>query len=774
MSEKEAFYQEKSRVSHVVHYIEQQLKELNQYIKRLKGDVIDLRKDFFDDVTVNLTEADDAIETQASLKQQAEFLSERERNHYRVYNRRDQLNRLKDKPYFGRIDFIEGGETETEVIYIGTSSLLKENEEDFYVYDWRAPISSMYYDFAPGAAHYQALEETVQGEMTLKRQYVIKQGELEGMFDTGLTIGDGLLQKVLGETADTRMKNIVATIQREQNQIIRHEKRKPLIVRGVAGSGKTSAALQRIAYLLYRHRGEMTSDQMILFSPNPLFNSYVARVLPELGENQVQQMTFYHHIERELGNRFVIESPFDQMEIALSETVEPVRLQNMQVKATTAYKDLIDDFLHTLKGSGMVFRNIRFRDVVILSKVELKKYFYQFDDEVPIQERLEQMRRYILRIIKAEQKRYLDAEWLESEIELLDLSDFQEAYKKLEAEHDQLDWFNDDERERELLKTRLLKRLFKPLIQKVKRLTFVDTKKTYVRFLDQWAVTDQTYQEIATYSKEQIRDNFLSYEDATPFLYFERVCLGFDEQRSIKHVILDEAQDYSPFQIAYLERMYPASQLTLLGDINQSIYLHSLNKEQTLKPEDSQADVMELLKSYRSTEEIVNFTKQFLGAEGEKIKPFNRKGPLPEVFEVEHQAMMNYAIFDQLTRYEKEGYQQIAVITKTMQEATRVYDWLKQHKREVSLVTSETHDFEPGIKVIPVYLAKGIEFDAVVVYDASADRYQTALGRHLLYTAATRAMHELTLISVGELPRFITAIDTTYFHYRKVIEIQKS
>src|SRR5699024_6139217 len=186
-------------------------------------------------------------------------------------------------------------------IYIGTSSLLDEKEENFLVHDWRAPIASMYYDYAPGPASYQVIDETIEGEMSLKRQYVIEQGELTGMFDTGLTIGDHLLQNVLGQFASSSMKGIVATIQREQNKIIRNEKSKVLVVQGVAGSGKTSAALQRVAYLLYRYREQLTADQMILFSPNPLFNSYVSRVLPDLGEENIQQMTFYHYVEDQLG-----------------------------------------------------------------------------------------------------------------------------------------------------------------------------------------------------------------------------------------------------------------------------------------------------------------------------------------------------------------------------------------------------------------------------------------------------------------------------------------
>lgn len=398
--------------------------------------------------------------------------------------------------------------------------------------------------------------------MTLKRQYVVKRGELEGMFDTGLTIGDGLLQQVLGETADTTMKNIVATIQQEQNKIIRHEKKKDLIVQGVAGSGKTSAALQRIAYLLYRFRGELTAEQMLLFSPNPLFHTYVSRVLPELGEDQVEQVTFYHYLEQELGRRFVIETPFDQLETLLTGKVTEMRQVNMQYKASLAFKEKVDRYLEELKHRGLAFRNIRFRDHVIVSKQELTRYFYKMDQNESVQVRLHQLRDFILSSLKEEQKQLMDADWLEDELELLDIDDYQAAYEQIEREQDTMDWFNHAEREQQILKLRLINKLFKPLRNKIKRLQFVDTKRTYMRLFDHVDETDALFNQVRQETQQQLSDNFLTYEDATPFLYFEKVCLGFDERGSIQHVILDEAQDYSLFQLAYLKRIYPNSQMT--------------------------------------------------------------------------------------------------------------------------------------------------------------------------------------------------------------------
>src|SRR5690625_1997944 len=265
-------YTEEQRIEGVIKEIKLKENELLAKSSGLKESVIDLRKNFWEDVTVNIEDPDDAIETEASIKQQAELLLERERTHGHISEELKTLDRLKESPYFARIDFKEDTGSLNEKVYIGIASFMDQEEENFLIYDWRAPISSLYYDHSPGKAAYQTAEDTITGDMTLKRQFIINQGELKGMFDTGVTIGDSLLQQALGNNASTTMKSIVATIQKEQNKIIRNEQSRQLIVQGVAGSGKTSAVMQRIAYLMYRYRGELDPSQMMMFSPNPLFS----------------------------------------------------------------------------------------------------------------------------------------------------------------------------------------------------------------------------------------------------------------------------------------------------------------------------------------------------------------------------------------------------------------------------------------------------------------------------------------------------------------------
>ena len=252
-------YKEQERVDFIVNEIKAKAQKLSKGAKHIGSDVLEIRKTFWEDVTVNFDEPDDIAETYTSIKQQAALLAERERSFKQTDKQLRLLARLKNSPYFGRIDFHELGESETEKVYLGIASLMDREDENFLIYDWRAPISSLYYDHAPGPAGYSTPEGRIEGDMKLKRQFVIRDSKIKAMFETGVTIGDELLREVLGNNANTQMKTIVATIQKEQNQIIRNEKSKLLIVQGVAGSGKTSAALQRVAYLLYLYRGTITS-----------------------------------------------------------------------------------------------------------------------------------------------------------------------------------------------------------------------------------------------------------------------------------------------------------------------------------------------------------------------------------------------------------------------------------------------------------------------------------------------------------------------------------
>ncbi|MCD5325709.1 MULTISPECIES: RNA polymerase recycling motor HelD [Pontibacillus] len=760
---------EQERVDKVVQEIEQKVEDIQEKAGDVKEEVIGLRETFWEDVTVNIDEPDDIMETYNSLRQQAELLGERERSHKHVYDQLKTLKRMKSSPYFGRVDFTEARSQETDQVYIGISSLMDRQDENFLVYDWRAPISSLYYDYSPGPAEYDTPEGTIEGTMDVKRQYIIRQGEIKGMFDTGVTIGDELLQEVLGNQANTQMKSIVATIQKEQNQIIRYDQRPFLVVQGVAGSGKTSAALQRVAYLLYRYRTKITADQMMLFSPNPMFNSYVANVLPELGEENIAQTTFQEYMEDRLQTRLQYEDAYDQLEYLLTaernETYE-TRLEGVQYKATLQFKEDVDHYADSLAKKGLAFKNIKFRGEIIVSKEEIENHFYTLDPFISIPNRLEEVVNWLLSEIEAMEKRERSKEWVEEEIELLGKEEYLKIHQKLQAGYrGNAETFDDAVLEQKLLSKAIVKKYTKPIKRKIHDLQFLNMKTIYKSLFQSRTGLSK---EAANQTTDQLEHGTLFYEDVTPFLYLEDLIKGTHIYNHIRYLFIDEAQDYSPFQFAFLKKLFPYSRMTVLGDYNQAIYAHTLHAPNLLSEdlyEANRAEYLTLLRSYRSTRQIIEFTKQLIPG-GESIQPFNREGVMPLLVSTATQEEHQHSLIKELYRLGEKKYETIAIICKTAEESQKAYDVLVSKDIPVRLMDKDTYTFTKGIIVIPVYLAKGIEFDAVLLHDASDENYQFQLDRHLFYTACTRAMHELSLLTLGEPSRFIREISTDYYKYK--------
>ncbi|AIM15252.1 helicase [Bacillus sp. X1(2014)] len=757
---------EQNRVNRVVKEIDKKINELKSNRKKVTSDVLEIRKTFWEDVTVNLDEPDDVIETAASIKQQAELLSERERTDHQLVKQLKTLERLKYSPYFGRIDFLEEGESTTEQVYLGIASFIDEKNEDFLIYDWRAPISNLYYDYSPGHAEYQTPEGKISGEIKLKRQFIIKASEIQGMFDTGVTIGDEMLQEVLGNNASTQMKNIVATIQREQNAIIRNENSRLLIVQGVAGSGKTSAALQRVAYLLYRYRGSLKSENILLFSPNPLFNSYVATVLPELGEENMQQSTFQEYLSQRLGREFDVEDPFRQMEYLLNsveDTDYRLRVNGIRFKASLDYKNLIDEYAQQLSESGLIFKDITFRGNVLISKNEIYDYFYQLEHHYSIPNRLQLVQEWLRKELKKWVKRERSQSWVEDEIQYLEKEDYLEAYKMLQKkERFTENTFDDFEREQKYLAELVVKEKFKPLFAMVKSLRFVNMKQVYLQFLEKERKNlSNEWNQISKMTIEQIKENVIPYEDAVPFVYLQDLIIGRKSNTAIRQIFIDEAQDYTPFQFSYLQSLFPYSKMTLLGDFNQAIFSGVTGAETVLSNlafKKSDVETFVLTKTYRSTKEIVEFTRELIEY-GKNIEPFNRSGRKPEVILTDHQSL-DGLIIDKVRELKDRGHQTIAIICRTEEESKQVFHSLKQ-KMPMNFIDKGTTNYEKGVSVIPSYLAKGIEFDAVILYDSSL--YTSESERKLFYTVCTRAMHELTLFATNGCSPLMKGINASTY-----------
>ncbi|RLL48290.1 helicase [Oceanobacillus piezotolerans] len=768
------FKMEQKRLESVMETVREEISKLEEETFRRKNEVIHTRKHFWDEVKVNTDTFDDYLETIIGLRQEAQALSVSQSTHRHASKRLSILRRMQRVPYFGRIDFLEEGTSTEEQIYIGVSTLFDASGENILIYDWRAPISSVYYEYQPGPAKYTIPEGVIEGLLEKKWQYIIRDGILQSMFDTSLTIGDEILQQVLGKGTDKQMHNIVATIQQEQNQIIRHDRGSLLIVHGAAGSGKTSAALQRIAYLLYKYRENLRADQIILFSPNTIFNSYVSNVLPELGEENMQQVTFQEYLDRKLIKEFQVENPYQQLEYVLTAENTQLyrsRLASIRFKGSTLFFEAVQSYLQSLEVSGMLFKDIIFRGEPIVTARQITERFYNHDTSLRFHSRLEKLKDWLINKIKESQKLQWKRPWVQEEIELLSNEDYHKARIYLAKKQGfKREAIADYEVDPKALAKLIANQKMKPLRKRIKAYRFIDFKGVYRQlFSDSLRInqlvegeTTKDLAAICTLTQEMLDEDKLFYEDATPFLLLKEMILDFQTNSSIKHIVVDEAQDYSPFQFEFLKRLFPAARMTVLGDFNQAIFAHASEKSDfntlTSLYGPDETEVINIARSYRSTKPIIEFTRRLV-PNGESIIPFEREGERPMLQQLDEYDELHGCITSKVENYRSQGVNSIAIICKSAEESLRAFESLSRIDG-IKLLKSSSIEYEQGVVVIPSYLAKGIEFDAVIIYDASEQNYGDESLRRIFYTACTRAMHYLQLYSVGKPSPFL----------RKVIE----
>ncbi len=592
------------------------------------------------------------------------------------------------------------------------------------------------------------------------------------MFDTGMTIGDELLMQMLSRHSDAQMKSIVSTIQKEQNRIIRNDTSQMLIVQGAAGSGKTSAALQRVAYLLYKYRETLVADQMVLFSPNPMFNNYVSTVLPELGEENMQQTTFQEYLQRRLGKEFKLEDPFTQMEYILESSDTPdyeARMSGIQYKSSVAYLKAIQTYKELLEQEGMIFKSVRFQEQTIVSAKQIYQRFYEFDPIIRLANRIDLTREWLQSMLVDFEEAKMHEAWVEDAIELLEPEDYQRAYQQLrQLQKGKKATFDDFEKEKEFLSRMVVREQLKPVRRWIKRLQFVDTRSLYrLLFTNESLFTQlagnsgvpKYWRKICQQTILNLGQSKLAYEDATPFLYLKELIQGQHSNNAVRHTIVDEAQDYSLFQFELLKRLFPRAKMTALGDLNQAIYAHdnAFGTGEVMNGlyGEERTEVIRLTNSYRSTKEIVQFTRKIVGG-GEDIVPFNRSGDKPQIIVAKDPQDLNRRIAEDIKSLHARGYKSIAVICKTAKETANVFSAFCE-SIPVRLITKSTPVFEKATVIIPAYLAKGVEFDVVLIYNGSKKTYCRENERKLFYTACTRAMHVLHIYAIGELSRFIAA-----------------
>jgi len=598
-----------------------------------------------------------------------------------------KIHRLMRSPYFGRFDFRRDEAKVGGAVYVGVHHFRDEEAGETLVYDWRAPIASMFYDHEIGPASYQAPSGEISGELTLKRQFRIRDGEMEFMFETGLHIVDDVLQQELSRAADEGMKNIVATIQRDQNAIVRNEEAHTLIIQGVAGSGKTSIALHRIAYLLYRFRETLSSDDILILSPNKVFADYIGNVLPELGEEQVNEIGMEDLAEELLDAQYRFETFFEQTARLLESNDEALR-ERIQAKASADFLRQIERYASELESRSFVAREWR------VGRKIVPDWFFA---ETWPKSRGQGITERVQRLLKAteqqlgfhynydlapEEKRSLR----EAIKGMVHQSTLREAYKGL------FDWLGRPE-------------LFKPAGGK------------------------------------------LEYADVFPLIYLKMLTDGVkNPRRGIKHLLIDEMQDYSPVQYAVLGKLFNCRK-TVLGDISQSVNPYSASHAEAIGQALKNYSTVRLNKSYRCTWEIMQFALAV--APNPDLEAMHRPGEPPRVYQVKSAAKALDTLLGELADFENSSQHSLAIITKTQKQAQRLYLSLEKTGVEVRLLDAGSVGFSTGVLVCTAHMAKGLEFDRVIVHDVSAKHYHSEMDRNLLYVACTRAMHRLSVISIG-------------------------
>lgn len=746
---------EKARLKMIIRELEEQIGKNFEITKNFKKEAISIQKEMWEEVkltTVNLMDLEGATQAwqyQMQIESQA-------RKYKHSGEALQKLERLYLSPYFGRIDFLEEGESSPEQVYIGISTLKDTRSGSFLIYDWRAPISSMFYDYEIGKSGYDCPMGIISGELLLKRQYKIANRQIDYMFDSSLKIDDEILQEVLCKSVDSRMKIIVASIQREQNSIIRNDKNKILIVQGVAGSGKTSIALHRAAYLLYKYRESIHAENIVIFSPNQVFNDYISDVLPELGEENICQTTFREHFLKMIESNILKEDAYDQMEYLLNSRGQAdykTRAGSIRFKASLQFMEALKKYIQLIEKDGILFKDIFYNSRLIISGEELSDLFTREYAKLPLGKRLEKIRNRIYFLLQPYEKK------TEGESEEKNNRDGKPIR---------------DDGTGDVGSNMVLNGL-KALKENIDGMTALNFYQIYInlfkdRELLQGFVSEnppENLKEICQYTLESLQNNQVKYEDLAPLVYLKGKTGSFPDASSIKHVIIDEVQDYTPLQIEIINSTFSKCNITMLGDINQSINSHmSVGNYQTISEifKNRDAVTISLNKSYRSTREITDFSKEIL-LDSKHIEYLNRSGEKPEIVRAADSEHLMRCIAEEISRIKEKGFQSIAVICRTAGQSAKFHKYLQKHM-SVNFISKSDAEFTKGVVVVPSYLAKGLEFDAVLICCTGGEDYSSGDERNLFYTICTRALHVLNIYYIDELPGFVSHIDPQYYDMR--------
>jgi len=653
------------------------------------------------------------------------------------------LERMINSPYFARIDFKFDDEDEFEKVYIGLSSLIDEASHEIYVYDWRSPISSVFYRFGTGKVFYDAPAGKITGEVSLKRQYEIKNGKLEYFFDADIQILDEFLRRLLSQNASSKMKTIVETIQKDQDIVIRNMDMDLIMVQGVAGSGKTSVALHRVAYLMYQGlSNRLYSDNIVIISPNTLFEQYISNVLPDLGEKNINSLKFEDIIQTVINSEN-IQTKNQLLECLLSSENKEygnIRKSSMEFKGSAQFAEILNRFIDDLPDRWVEFRDVYYDRKHLMNRQMMKVRVLK-EKNTPLGLRLEKLEQLILDKVHEQRKNRIKK-----------LKNFISRNRK--------HIFEEEETARMLSiyeSTVLIKE-----IRKFTELNILGLyrklfgNKEYFYSLAKGMELPDCIVDIVEFTCKNLDSECLQYEDALALTFLHLKLIGCNEYSDIRQVVIDEAQDYYPIHFEILNSLFPKSRFTVLGDINQTI-----GKQEDLSLYDQfsrilfrpKSTLITMDKSFRCTTEILNYSTRFL-SQGFEIKSFSRNGDVPQVYTADSLAALDDIIINEIMYCIEMNYKSVALICKTEKDALTLYERLRD-RIDIQLIRSEGKVDLNGIFIIPVYLSKGLEFDSVLICDVDNEHYFTEDDKKLLYIASTRALHRLNLFYTGDISRLL-------------------
>lgn len=701
------------------------------------------------------------------VKKSVDFLSKEEEKFKESYN----------KPYFARIDFREYRK-DFESFYIGKCGLGDIIEGEERVIDWRAPISDLYYSGTQGEAYYKAPIGIIEGELKLKRKFLFdEEYNLKECFDEGLNEiilkaglkeeGEGLIDEFLKinleNSTGSKLKDVVATIQKEQNYIIRAPKNSPLIIQGSAGSGKTTVALHRLAYLLYRYKETLRGEDILVIAPNKIFLDYISEVLPNLGVDKVYQKTFEELALKKLGLKGKVITKDKKLVEILNKGLEENKymMEESKLKGSLFFKEVLDRYIKLLEEEDSDIEDIKICGYSIFNSKEIKRLF------------LEDLIKYPANKRKDEIKNYFSKKLGEKVSKVLDKVDFQYEYKIARLKKSMED---SKERREKLIKLYDERDEHKKYIKKSARQEFneyfnswkgIDTTNVYKNLFEDKVLFNKVTEgrlseELSDYMRKKLYNNIenkvIDLDDLASMLYLKFRIEGVDESSLLKHIVIDEAQDYSIMQLVVISMMVLGNSLTIVGDIGQGIY--------SFRGIDNWKEVIDLVylknayykilsQSYRSTVEIINYANKVLikqKAYENPAKPVLRHGIRPEEIEFKNGKDFCNRVDLIVKKVKEEGKSSIAIVCKTFEECKKLKAMMKKYSEyDFNLIKEEQKDFDLNLIIIPSYLTKGLEFDCTIVYNLNKENYNdNEIDKKLLYVVLTRALHYEYIFYKGE------------------------